>query len=50
MRRANVVPTLDFHWNDRSLGPLSPPARLGEHTDQVLRSLERKRSDLAITP
>lgn len=39
---ALFVPTLGFRWNDRSLGPSNPPARLGEHTDEVLSSPGRK--------
>ena len=34
-----LVPNLGFRWNDRAIGPLKAPARLGENTDQVLSSL-----------
>jgi len=33
------VPTIGFLWNQRSLGPDTPPPRLGEHTDETLAAL-----------
>ena len=35
------VPGLGFRWNGRALGPLHAPARLGEHTEQVLAGEKR---------
>lgn len=33
------VPTIGFLWNQRSLGPNTPPPRLGQHTAETLTAL-----------
>jgi len=38
---ALAVPNLGFRWNGRAIGPLGAPARLGEHTVEVLSSLSQ---------
>jgi hypothetical protein len=32
------MPTLGFKVNGEAIGPSMPPARLGQHTDEVLRA------------
>jgi crotonobetainyl-CoA:carnitine CoA-transferase CaiB-like acyl-CoA transferase len=39
------MPTLGFKANGAAIGPSEPPARLGQHTDEILRSLAKPSGD-----
>jgi crotonobetainyl-CoA:carnitine CoA-transferase CaiB-like acyl-CoA transferase len=39
------MPTLGFKVDGEAIGPTRPPARLGQHTDEVLRDLSRLKDD-----
>ncbi|MCP5281828.1 MAG: CoA transferase [Rhodoferax sp.] len=41
------VPTIGFLWNQHSLGPDTPPPRLGEHTDATLAALGVEAGEIA---
>ncbi|MEO8855469.1 MAG: CoA transferase, partial [Burkholderiaceae bacterium] len=41
-----AVPSIGFKWNQRSIGPETPPPLLGQHTDETLADLGLERQEI----